>query len=134
LHCPPCARTVESSLRALNGVRAARVDYATKSAKIEFDEHTAPLQLIASTIASTPHMMGAGMNYGSRLALSVPDLKDEATAKTARNALAATPGVASVTPYAAQHTVSVQFDGGGKPTTAELIAALRKAGLTATTY
>ena len=38
LHCPPCTRTVESSLMKVKGVKSFKVDWQTKSAKVEFDE------------------------------------------------------------------------------------------------
>ncbi len=134
LHCPPCSRTVESSLRKLEGVRSAKVDYATKSAKIDFDEQRVSAQQIAEAIAATPHMMGAGMHYGSWLSLSVPGLKDEASAASVRAALAKLPGVAQVSPFTGQHAISVQFTSEGKATIGELIGALAKVGLEAKTY
>jgi len=134
LHCPPCTRTVESSVRGVKGVRSISVDWSTKSAKVEFDEQAISAQQVASAIVGTPHMMGGGLKYGSWLSLNVPDLKDETAAKTAREALGKVPGVANVAPFVAQHTVSVQFGGEGKATTTDLIAALKKAGLDAKTY
>ena len=134
LHCPPCTRTVEGSLRGVKGVRSASVDWSTKSAKVEFDEKAVSAQQIASAVAGTPHMMGGGMKYGSWLVLSVPDLKDDAAAKLAREALSALPGVAIVTPFVAQHQLSVQFSPQGSVSTAQLIDALGKAGLSAKTY
>ncbi len=38
LHCPPCTRTVESSLKRVKGVRSAKLDWNSKTAKVEFDE------------------------------------------------------------------------------------------------
>jgi copper chaperone CopZ len=134
LHCPPCSRTVESALGGVKGVRSAKVDWPTKTAKLEFDERAVSAQQIAATVAHTPHMMGSGMQYGSWLVLSVPDLKDDTTAKAAREALGPLSGVANVTPFVSQHQVSVQFDAKGSVTTAELIAALAKAGLSAKSY
>jgi copper chaperone CopZ len=134
LHCPPCTRTVEASLRGVKGVRSASVDWSTKTAKVEFDEKAVSVQQISSAVASTPHMMGGGLKYGSWLALSVPDLKDDGAAKTASAAIGKLPGVANVTPFIPQHSVSVQFSSKGAVTTAELIDALTKAGLAATTY
>ncbi len=134
LHCPPCTGTVEGSLRRVKGIRSASVNWSTKSAKVEFDEQVVSVQQIASAIAGTPHMMGGGLKYGSWLALSVPDLKDNGAAETAREALSKLPGVASVKPFVAQHTLSVQFNSPGSVTTGELIDVLTKAGLPAKTY
>ncbi len=134
LHCPPCTRTVESSLKKVKGVRSAKVDWGTKTAKIEFDESTLPAQQLATAIAKTPHMMGAGMQYGSWLALKVPDLKDDSVAQAAKEALSKVPGVKAVATYPKQHTLSVQFSSGDATTSAQLIAALDAAGLKSETF
>jgi periplasmic mercuric ion binding protein len=134
LHCPPCTRTVESSLRKKSGVKAVKVDWATKSAKIEFDEALLPVQQLATAVAATPHMMGGGMNYGSWLALSVPNIKDEASAKHAEMAVRDIKGVTSVSASPKQHTLSVQFAKDGDVSTRELIDALGAAGLKASNY
>lgn len=134
LHCPPCSRTVESSLKKVPGVKLAKVDWSTKSAKLEFDESKVTVQGIASAIAATPHMMGADMSYGSFLALSVPELKDDAAAAKAREALAKVKGVTKVTAHPQQHTVSVQLAMGKEVTTQQLIDALAEVDLKASTY
>ena len=133
LHCPPCTRTVESSLKKVKGVKAAKVDWDTKTAKIEFDESVLPAQKLAQAIAATPHMMGGGMHYGSWLTLKVPDLKDDATAKQIKTALEKQKGVKRVVTYPAQHAVNVEFNADGAATTRELIDAVAAAGLSATT-
>jgi copper chaperone CopZ len=134
LHCPPCTRTVETSLKKVKGVRAVKVDWNTKTAKIEFDEGVLPAQQLAGAIAKTPHMMGGGMQYGGRLALKVPELKDDAAAAAVKDALAKVPGVKTVATYPKQKTVSVQFTNNGAATSGQLIAALDSAGLKSETF
>lgn len=134
LHCPPCTRTVESSLSRVPGVKSARVDWVTKSAKLTFDESKVTVQGITSTIATTPHMMGGGMSYGSFLALSVPELKDDASAAKAKEALAKLNGVTRVSAFPQQHTMSVQLAAGKDVTTKQLIDVLEAAGMKAATY
>ena len=34
LHCPPCTRTVEASLKRTKGIKSVRVDWRTHNAKI----------------------------------------------------------------------------------------------------
>jgi copper chaperone CopZ len=133
LHCPPCAHTVESSLKKLKGVELVKVDWNTKAAKVEFDESVLPAQQVASAIAKTPHMMGGGMQYGGWLALKVPELNEEG-ATAAKEALAKVAGVKNVAVYPKQKMVSVQFAPGGSTTSADLIAALGTAGLKAETF
>lgn len=132
LHCPPCTKTVEASLKRTKGVKSATVDWRTKNAKINFDESKLSAQSLAQLIHSTPHMMGAGMQYGGWLALKVDGLKDEKIVATAKAALTKVPGVAKVAIYPAQGSVGVQFDSKAKTTSAELIEALKADGLTAT--
>src|SRR5450631_2341961 len=59
LHCPPCTKTVESSLRKMKGIHSINVDWTSKNAQIEFDESVLPAQKVARLIADTPHMMGS---------------------------------------------------------------------------
>lgn len=134
LHCPPCTRTVQASLAKMPGVKSAKVDWKMKSAKIEFDEDKTSAQQVAQGIAATPHMMGSGMRYGGRLALSVPGINDDAGAAAAEEALQQTQGVAAVVAFPVQHTVSIAFDNAGKTTIRDLVAALEKAGFKATSY
>ena len=74
------------------------------------------------------------MSYGAQLALSVPDIKDAASADAAKQALSAIQGIASVATFPKQHTVSVRFSSEGNVTTGNLVAALEKAGFKARVY
>lgn len=134
LHCPPCVRTVERSLVRMPGVKSATVDWKTKRARLEFDEDKTSAQQIAEGIVTTPHMMGAGMRYDGRLALSVPDLKDEAAAKTAKATIQQVKGVAAVAAFPQQRLISVSFDHQGKVAIRDLLRALDKAGFKAASY
>jgi copper chaperone CopZ len=134
LHCPPCTRTVESSLSRVKGVTSAKVDWATKSAKLKFDESVVSATQVADAVARTPHMMGGGMRYSGAMALSVEGIKDANSGKTAKDALEKLPGVAKVNAFPSTHTLTVQFQPGAKLTSGELIAALTEAGMTAKTY
>jgi copper ion binding protein len=134
LHCPPCTKTVESSLKKVKGVRSVKVDWATKSAKVTFDESTLSAQQLAMAVAATPHMMGGGMSYGSWLALSVPGIKDEASAKDAETTVGGMKGVAKVGASATRHTLSVQFAKDGNVSSRQLIDALEAAGFKASNY
>jgi copper chaperone CopZ len=131
LHCPPCTRTVESSLQRVKGVRSIKVDWKTKNAQIVFDEALLPAQRVAQLIAATPHMMGGNMQYGGWLALKVPALKDDATAKQVKGVLSKVEGVKQVATYPAQHSVGIAFASKGGLTSAQLIEALAKAGIKA---
>lgn len=131
LHCPPCTKTVETSLLNVKGIHAIRVDWKTKNARVEFDETVLPAQKLAQLIAATPHMMGGNMHYAGWLALKTPDLKDEAMGKQIQEVLRKTPGVRQVAAYPAQHLIGVSFDAKGAVTSRELIAALAKAGIKA---
>jgi len=101
---------------------------------LEFDETAVPAQAIATAMDKTPHMMGADLRYGGWLALSVPDLTDEAAAKKATDTLSKLKGVAKVAPYVKQRAIGVQFAADGKLTSKELIDTLAKAGLKAANF
>jgi copper chaperone CopZ len=133
LHCPPCTRTVETSLKKVKGVKSAKVDWDTKTAKVEFDESVLPAAKLAQTIAGTPHMMGGNLHYSGWLSLKVPDLKDEASAAKVKSAIESQKGVKRVVAYPVQHAVNIEFAADGKVTTQQLIDAVKEAGLVATT-
>jgi copper chaperone CopZ len=133
LHCPPCTRTVESSLASVRGILTVKVDWKTKAAKIEFDESILPAQRVAQLIAATPHMMGSSLHYGGWLAVLAPEIKDAASGKLAEEALAGIEGVKSAKSYPAQHTVAVYFAPKGELSTRNLIDALKEKGIQAET-
>src|SRR5438105_4155827 len=134
LHCPPCTSTVQGSLSRVKGVKSVTVDWNTKHAKVVFDESVLPAQSLASAIETTPHMMGAGMRYGGWLALSIPSITDEASGQKAKDTLSKVDGVKSVAVYPAQHKVGVLFAGKGTASSQQLIDALAKEGIAASTY
>ncbi len=131
LHCPACTATVESSLRNIKGIRLIKVDWKTKNARVEFDETVLSTQQVARKIEATPHMMGGNMHYGGWLALKVPELKDDATAKQVKEVLSKVAGVKQVAAYPAQHSVGIAFDAKGNLTSAQVIDLLAKAGIKA---
>jgi copper chaperone CopZ len=134
LHCPPCTRTVESSLQRAKGIRSVKVDWKTKTARVEFDETELTAQAIAQLIATTPHMMGSSLHYAGWLALKVPNVKDAASGQQAEKALLAVEGVKSAKAYLNQHIIAANFGPNGDVTTTELLSALKAAGMAAETY
>jgi copper chaperone CopZ len=134
LHCPPCTRTVESSLASAQGIGSVKVDWKSKAARIEFDETIQPAQHVARLIAATPHMMGNSLHYGGWLTFRAAEIKDDASGKLAEETLAAMEGVKSAKSYPAQHTVAVYFAAKGELSTRDLIGALKTNGFQAETY
>ncbi len=134
LHCPPCTRTVETSLNHVKGIKAIKVDWKTKAAHVEFDETLVPAQSVAALIAATPHMMGRNLHYAGWLALKVPSLKDQAQGQLIQETLSKLSGVKRVAPYPDQHAIGIAFDEKGKLTSEEIVAALAAGGIAAETY
>lgn len=134
LHCPPCTSTVEKSLKSVKGVKSVKVEWATKNAKVEFDEQQIAAQQIAARIASTGHMMGGTMKYAGWLALKVPDVTADGNADKAKSALMKVKGVSAVSVYPQQKSVGVEFTAKGEATSVQLIEALKEAGLEATVF
>jgi copper ion binding protein len=128
LHCPPCTRTVESSLSRVKGIHSIKVDWRTKNARLEFDESVISAQQIAKEIAQTPHMMGRNMKYGGWLALKIDELKDATDGKAVKTTLGKIEGVKAVAVYLKQKAVGVQFEQKGNVTDRQLIDALTEAG------
>jgi copper chaperone CopZ len=134
LHCPPCASTVEQSLKRTRGVRSVRVDWNTKNAWIEFDERVIPAQKVSRLIAATLHMMGGDMRYGGWLALRVEGVEDEKTASRVKEVLGKVEGVSRVAVYPNQGGVGIAFGAKGNVSLRQLIAALDAAGLKGSAY
>jgi copper chaperone CopZ len=134
LHCPPCTSTVQNSLTRVRGVKSVAVNWNTHNAKVEFDEGVLPAQSLAAAIESTPHMMGAGMRYAGWLALKVPSIADQASGQKVKDALSKVEGVKSVAIYSAQHSAGVQFAGKGSLTSRQLVEALAKEGIEASSF
>ena len=134
LHCPPCTTTVETSLRRIRGVRAISVDWNSKSATVTYDEGTISAQKVAASIAATPHMMGNTMRYGGWLALKVPGIDKPETAKKVKAALGSVKGVANTAVYEKTEAVGVAFAPEGNLTMQELLTALEKEGIPASSY
>ncbi len=134
LHCPPCTKTVESSLRNVKGVHSVKVDWKSRNARVQFDEDLLPAQKLAEMIADTPHMMGGNMRYGGWLALKVHNLIDDATAKQVKEALSDLAGVERVVAYPERHSVAIAFGAQGDLTSGQLIDALDGAGIKAENY
>ena len=134
LHCPPCTRTVEGSLSRVKGVKSVSVNWATKNAKIEFDESVLPAQALAAAVEGTPHMMGGGMRYGGWLALKVPSITDDASGKKVKEALTKVKGVKSVAVYPKQHSAAVLFAGNGSLSSGQLIESLASEGIEASNF
>lgn len=129
LHCPPCTTTVERSVKGLKGVKSVKVDWATKNARIEFDEQQVTAQQIAGRIGATSHMMGGNMKYSGWLALKVPEIADAGNAEKAKAALTKIQGVSTVATYPKEKSVGVSFSSQGSITTSQLVEALKEAGL-----
>lgn len=134
LHCPPCTKTVESSLRQIEGVRSVKVNWKTKNARIEFDEAVLPAQKLGRLIADTPHMMGGDLRYGGWLALKAPEIKDKASADRAKEALSEVQGVERVSVYPDKHSLGISFSEEGELTSQQLVEALAAAGFTAEVF
>src|SRR6476620_7071765 len=134
LHGPPCTNTVQGSLSRVKGVKSVQVNWTTKNAKVEFDENVLPAERLASASATTPHMMSAGMRYGGWLALKVPAVKDQASGDKVKEVLSKVDGVKSVAVYPAQQSAGVLLAGSGTLTSKQLIEALGKEGIDASSF
>ncbi len=134
LHCPPCTRTVQSTLSRVEGVQSVKVDWKSKNAWVQFDESRLSAQKLAQLIAHTPHMMGGDMEYAGWLALAVPKLKDKATGVAVKEALSKVEGVKRVVSYPARQAVGIQFGDEGEVTSRELIDTLHEAGFEADNF
>ena len=96
-----------------------------------FDEKVISAQQVARLMATTPHMMGDGMQYTGAFVLKVSGINDTEKAQAAKDALLPVKGVGKVRMYPKQQAVAVEFLDEGGVTTQQLIRALSEAGLAA---
>ena len=89
LHCPPCTKTVETSVASLPGVQSILVDWKTKASKVTFNPAATNACSIVERIAGTRHMMDGRLKYAAWLGLSVPELKDDQAAASIKRTLQA---------------------------------------------
>jgi len=134
LHCEACVTAVQGSLEQAKGVRSIKVNFKLKNATIEINESVISAQEVARALSYTPHAMGPSMQYAGILVLSVAGVDDKAAGRKAVAALRKVKGVAKVIVDPQRQAVGIQFSGRGRVTSAELIAALEKAGLNGSQY
>ena len=50
MHCPSCAMLVEMSLTRLDGVKAARSDYATELTQVTYDDDETDVEALVDAV------------------------------------------------------------------------------------
>ncbi|MFO7677205.1 MAG: heavy metal-associated domain-containing protein, partial [Thermoplasmatota archaeon] len=60
MHCASCAQTINRSLRKLEGITDSNVSYATKMARVEFDNNKISMDDISKAIESSGYNIAEG--------------------------------------------------------------------------
>lgn len=57
MHCASCAQNIESSLKKVNGVKNVNVNFATETAKIEYDENSTTIEELYKIIENLGYIV-----------------------------------------------------------------------------
>ncbi|MDG6218775.1 MAG: heavy metal translocating P-type ATPase [Candidatus Thermoplasmatota archaeon] len=91
MHCASCALTIDKSLRKLEGITNSHVNYATKMARIEFDEDKISMDDISKAIKSA----GYDVSEGSKVEIPISGMTCAACAQSIKKSLERLEGVIS---------------------------------------
>ncbi|NJE04668.1 heavy metal translocating P-type ATPase [Thermococcus sp. M36] len=113
MSCASCAKTIELALKELEGVKDARVNLATETAFVKFDESVVSLSQIIKAIES----VGYGVVREKRDAvIKIGGMTCASCVRTIETALKELPGVLDVRVNLATETANVTYD----PTVVEM--------------
>ncbi len=138
--CASCVRRVEKALGGVEGVSDASVNLATEKARVSFDPEVATHEGMRSAVEKAgygvrempdmvpaPQAREAGTDDGEVL-LPVEGMTCASCVRRVEKALLKVPGVESATVNLATEKAQVSYDPTSGPVTAELRAAVEKAG------
>lgn len=107
MSCASCAKTIEMTLKELDGVKEAKVNLATESAYVKFDESKVSITQIIRTIES----VGYGVVREKRDAIiKIGGMSCASCVKTIEMALKELPGVLDVKVNLATEKATVSYD------------------------
>ncbi|NLE44945.1 MAG: copper-translocating P-type ATPase [Chloroflexi bacterium] len=122
MHCANCAFTVERSLKRLDGVADASVNYATEKASLVFD----PTLVSSAKIVEQVKDAGYGV-VTARVDLPITGMTCANCAATVERTLSRIPGVVSASVNLATERASVEYIP-GVTTVAAMISTIENAG------
>lgn len=122
MSCAGCARTVEKSLLAVEGVKSASVNLGSASASVEFDPHRVTLADLQKAV------LDAGYGFSEEsMEITVGGMTCAGCAKTAERALKKIPGVIDATVNLNAQSARVRYVPGAV-SSEELGKAIESAG------
>ena len=119
--CASCVLRVEKTLAALQGVETARVNLASETAAVSFDD-AVPVQVLADALDKAGYPMVTG-----EATLDIESMTCASCVARVERVLDAVPGVLSASVNLATETAEVRF-AAGSVAPADLVAAVSKAG------
>lgn len=128
--CASCAQTVEKSLREVNGVAEAEVNFATGKASVEHDPNTAGLEELAEAIEGAGYRApGIGEEGEEReeVTLNITGMTCAACADTVHGALSDVEGVHDANVNLATEKARVEYSP-DETSTSEMRAAVEESG------
>lgn len=109
MHCASCAATIEKSLKKLNGVSNANVNFASEKAMVEYDKGIVDEPAIIKTIENAGYDVIQAGKQGS-VALKVRGMSSQHCANIVENALKRLDGIKRVDASFAVERAIIEFD------------------------
>ena len=113
MSCASCARSIETTLNATDGVRSATVNFASEKASVEYDEALVDRERLVEAIRSAGYDARAVQeteDEAGRLTMRVNGMTCASCAASVESTLRSTSGVDEATVNFASETVSLRYD------------------------
>lgn len=130
MSCASCAASIESTLRAINGVVEANVNFATKTVKVNYDREMTNADELQSAVKNSGYEITPVKLSGNSHVKKSFDIRGVSCAScvnSVESTLNAIPGVSDASVNFADKTVRVLFDA-ERVKTGQLIDAVKNAG------
>ena len=122
LECATCARTIESALKELDGVKNATVNFATARAHVEYDQTRVSLADMDRTVRQAGYTMG-----GADAQIGIQDLRCASCVTLIEDTLKEVPGVLGASVNVAAQQANIGYLP-GMTTPANLVQAIESTG------
>ena len=113
MSCASCARSIETTLNATDGVRSAAVNFASEKATVEYDEELVDEERLLEAVRSAGYDARpeqAAEDEAGRITMRVNGMTCASCVASVETTLQATDGVDEATVNFASETVSLRYD------------------------
>ncbi len=123
MHCETCAKTIEKSLKGVEGIESPRVSYATDQASITYDPDTVKMDKIEEAVKAA----GYSVAEGEKIDMPIEGMTCAACAQANEKALERLDGVISANVNLATEKATIRYIP-GKVHRRDMVEAVRTTG------